>query len=203
LANGDRWGLEKTMIDLRKLAQATAICIVLLLTVIIADQNFVLAFAQPSHLRSSAFQLTVDPTALVIKVGQSENTTLVLANSGPTGDQVCFGQQGFPDSGFVLTFLPQCTLLTSGFMRASLIVEATPAAAPQSFTATILAITGNRTAQAPLAITVVPGIPPWVPWLIIVVFVLGLGLAVLLPSKISRKARNSTKPKGARKHQPG
>ena len=70
-------------------------------------------------------------------------------------------------------------------------VEATAAAAPQNFTATILAITGNQTAEAPLTVTVVPGIPAWVPWAIIVAFIVFLGIAVLAkPAKLFRKMKS-------------
>lgn len=188
-------------IDVRQLVRPVILCCIVVFMLFLPHSNFASAFATGSHVTGSTFNLTLDPSSDVIKVGQNAAVNLVLANSGAAGGQVCFGQQGFPDSGFVLTFLPQCTLLTSGFMRASLTVEATPAAAPQSFTATILAITGNQTAQAPLTITVVPGISPWVPWLIIVVFVLGLSLAVILPSKLSRKAKSSPNPEQERKRQ--
>jgi hypothetical protein len=188
-------------VNIHKLSQPIILCCILVFMLLLANPNFVSAFGQRSYVTSSTFNLTLDPSSVVIKVGQNATVNLILANSGEAGEQLCFGQQGFPDSGFILTFQPQCTMLTLGFLRASLSVEATAAAAPQSFTAIILAITGNQTAQAPLTMTVVPGIPPWVPWLIILVFVLGLSLAVVLPSKLSRKARRSTKPKGKRQHQ--
>jgi hypothetical protein len=125
----------------------------------------------------------------VIKVGDKATINLTLTSEESSG-QVCFGQQGFPDSGFTLTFLPQCTLITQRITRAQLIVEATPAAAPQNFTATILATVGNQTASTPLTITVIPAIPAWIPWLGILLFFLVIGLALVV------KPRKIGKPKG-------
>ena len=183
-------------VNIHRLSQPIILCCILVFMLLLANPNSVSAFDQRSYVASSTFNLTLDPPSVVIKVGQNATVNLILANSGAAGEQLCFGQQGFPDSGFILTFLPQCTMLTPGFLRASLSVEATAAAAPQSFTATILAITGNQTAKAPLTVTVVPGIPVWVPWLIIAVFVLGLGAAVVVqPAKLSRYFKRALKHK--------
>jgi hypothetical protein len=135
------------------------------------------------------FNLAVDPSVAVIKVGDKATINLTLTSAGVSG-QVCYGEQGFPDSGFTLTFLPQCTQVQP-VTATSLIVEATPAAAPQNFTATILATVGNRTASTPLTITVVPAIPAWIPWLGILLFffVIGLALVVKTPRNVKGKGK--------------
>jgi hypothetical protein len=79
--------------------------------------------------------------------------------------------------------------LTQLTTRTTLIVEATPAAAPQNFTAAILAISGNENASAPLTITVVPAISPWIPWLGILLFFLVIGLALFVGPHRSRRSK--------------
>jgi hypothetical protein len=72
-------------------------------------------------------------------------------------------------------------------LNAQLVVEATPAAAPQNFTAQILASVGNQTVSTPLTITVVPAIPAWIPWLGILVFFVVIGAALFVrPRKQQR-----------------
>ena len=134
--------------------------------------------------------MTVDPSAVTIKVGDRASVNLTTISSGVSGPQVCYSEQGFPSSGFNLTFLPVCTPLTQQTTRTLLIVEATPAAAPQNFTAAILAISGNETASASLTITVIPAISPWIPWAGILLFFLVIGLALFIGPRRSRKSRN-------------
>jgi hypothetical protein len=62
-------------------------------------------------------------------------------------------------------------------------VEATPAAAPQSFTAFVIANGGNWTVKAPITITVEPAMPAWIPWSIILVFVLILIVPLMIKTK--------------------
>jgi hypothetical protein len=71
-------------------------------------------------------------------------------------------------------------------------VEATPAAAPQNFTASIIATIGNQTVSTPLTITVIPAIAPWIPWLGILLFFLVIGLALFVkPRKRKGKGKIS------------
>ncbi len=151
-----------------------SICIILLI-------NYCLAVGS---LRVSGSQLTLvaNPSAAVIKVGDRAGINLT-ATGAVTGGTVCFREQGFPSSGFTLTFLPQCAPVQHGAAEGQLIVEVTPAAAPQNFTALILATLGNQTASAPLTITVVPAIPAWIPWLGILVFLLVIGAALFVSPK--------------------
>jgi len=140
-------------------------------------------------VKETSFVLTVDPSAVTIKVGDTASVNLTIISTGSAGSRVCYSEQGFPSSGFNLTFLPECTSLTQDTTRTLLMVEATPAAAPQNFTATILATNGNETASAPLTITVVPAIPPWIPWLGILLFFLVIGLALFVGPRRPKKSK--------------
>jgi len=149
-----------------------SICVIFLLSYnLMFGAGFLQEFSSPP------LKLSLNPSAATIKVGDKAEINLTVT-SEPTSGTVCFSEQGFPSSGFTLTFLPQCTPVPQIGASAQLIVEATPAAAPQNFTALILATLGNQTASAPLTITVVPAIPPWIPWLGILVFVLVMGAAL-------------------------
>jgi hypothetical protein len=145
----------------------------------------------PYYISASDSNLTLsaNPSAAVIKVGDKATINLTLTSVAISGS-ACFGEQGFPDSGFILTFLPQCALVQQSMTGAQLIVEATPAAAPQNFTATILATLGNQTASTSLTITVIPAIPAWIPWLGILLFFIVIGLALTVkPRKLRKKGK--------------
>jgi len=142
-----------------------------------------------SSASGSQLNLSVSPSAVVIKVGENASVSLTLTTAEVLRE-VCFGEQGFPSSGFVLTFLPQCTITQMQPTTTQLIVEATPAAAPQNFTALIQASIGNQTAYAPLTVTVVPAIPAWIPWLGILTFFLVIGAALFVnPRKSKTKGK--------------
>jgi hypothetical protein len=130
----------------------------------------------------------------VIKVG--ENATINLTLTSAASSQVCFGQEGFPSSGFILTFLPQCAAVQQPITRTKLNVEVTPAAAPQNFTALILATLGNQTASTPLTITVVPAMPAWIPWLGVLLFFLVIGAALFINPRKSAKRKGKGKMSG-------
>ena len=144
--------------------------------------------AYSQSVRSSQFAITVNPSSAVIKVGDKAGINLTVSD-GVNGGTVCFGQQGFPSSGFTLTFLPQCAPIRQGMVAGQLTVEVTPASAPQNFTALIQATAGNETATAPLTITVIPAIPPWIPWVGIVVFFMVIGAALFVRPKRGRKSK--------------
>jgi len=148
----------------------------------------------PYHIGASDSNLTLSasPSAAVIKVGDKATINLTLTSVVISGS-VCFGEQGFPDSGFMLTFLPQCALVHEAMANAQLVVEATPAAAPQNFTATILATLGNQTASTSLTITVIPAIPAWIPWLGILLFFIVIGLALTVKPRKLRKEKGKGK----------
>ena len=164
------------------------VCITLLL-------NYPLIPGATHFVRASGSQLTLsdNPSAAVIKVGDKATINLTLTSVGVLGGLACFGEQGFPNSGFTLTFLPQCTQIQQPETTAQLIVEATPAAAPQNFTANIIASLGNITASTPLIITVIPAIPAWIPWLGIVLFFLVIGLALTVKPRKLRKEKGKRK----------
>jgi len=147
----------------------------------------------PGFVRSnSQLTLSVNPSAVVIKVGENATVDLTFTSAASSG-QVCFGQEGFPTSGFILTFLPQCTAVQQTMTRTKLNIEATPAAAPQNFTALILASLANQTASTPLTITVVPAIPAWIPWLGVLLFFLVIGVALFVKPRKSSKAKGKGK----------
>jgi len=148
----------------------------------------------PYHIGVSNSNLTLstNPSAAVIKVGDKATINLTLTSVAISGS-ACFGEQGFPDSGFTLTFLPQCALVHEAMTSAQLVVEATPAAAPQNFTATILATLGNQTASTSLTITVIPAIPAWIPWLGILLFFIVIGLALTVKPRKLRKEKGKGK----------
>ena len=131
-------------------------------------------------IQQSGLTLAVTPGSVVIKVGDSANVSLALSSS-PSGfnNEVCFGVEDFPSSGFVTTFDPPCVSVESS-NRAVLTVEATPAAAPQSFTAYVVATGGNWTGRVPINVTVEPAMSAWIPWSIILVFVLILLIPVII-----------------------
>jgi hypothetical protein len=134
--------------------------------------------------RQSGPTLTVTPSSVNIKVGDSANVSLALSNSTSVLGEVCFVVEDFPTSGFVTTFDPPC--VTAGYSSlAVLTLEATPAAAPQSFTAYVVATGGNWTGKTSINVTVEPAMSAWIPWSIILVFI----LILLIPVVIKRKPR--------------
>ena len=135
-------------------------------------------------IQQSGPTLSVTPPSVVIKVGDSANVSLALSNFPSDVNKVCFVVEDFPTSGFVTTFDPPCLSAKSSNL-AVLTVEATPAAAPQSFTAYVVATGGNWTGRAPINVTVEPAMPAWIPWSIILVFV----LILLIPVIIKRKPK--------------
>jgi len=131
--------------------------------------------------------LNVNPSSLVIKVGSSATTNLTLTNLPANGLRACFNVEGFPTSGFITSILPECANSPSGRILAVLRVEATPAAAPQRFTAFVVASNGNWTTRTMLNITVEPGMPAWIPWSIILAFALILTIPLVVKTKETKR----------------
>lgn len=156
-------------------------------TLLLGQSSLVLDVQSTSPL-SAQFTISDNPSAVIIKVGNQATVNLTVM-AGETSGQVCFGEDGFPSSGFTLTFLPECAALQP-MTTAQVIVEATPAAAPQNFTALIVASVANETASTPLTVTVIPAIPAWIPWLGILLFFLVIGAALFIkPRKPKGKAK--------------
>jgi hypothetical protein len=137
---------------------------------------------QPSQVE---FGVTVVPSSVVIRVGDKIriNVTATSAESGPIG-RVCFSLQGFPDSGFRTSFLPECATSQSNKITAMLTVEVTAAAAPQSFSAFVVARSEGQTVQTTLDITVEPAFPPWIAWIGLLIFLLIFGMAIIGKRKL-------------------
>jgi hypothetical protein len=138
--------------------------------------------AHQSQLFQGPLGVMVNPSSVVIKVGDKASVNVTVMSSDDVG-QVCFSLEGFPESGFRTSFNPVCIVPQIG-IASVLTVEATPAAAPQSFTASVIAKAGTQTAQASLNVTVEPAMSAWIPWLGLALFFLVLGIAAFWRPKL-------------------
>jgi len=130
--------------------------------------------------------VTVVPSSVVIKVGEKARISVTVTNAetAPSG-QVCFSLEGFPDSGFRTSFVPECATFQLDKITAFLTVEVTPAAAPQSFIAFVIARSGGQTSKATLDVTVEPAFPPWIAWVGLLLFFLIFAMAIMGKPKLS------------------
>jgi hypothetical protein len=136
--------------------------------------------------------LTVDPSSVVIKVGDSAIVSVSLSDLPVSFGTVCFRLEGFPTSGFITSIVPTCVNpQQSGPASSVFTVEATPAAAPQSFTAFVVANSSNWSKSVEISITVEPAISTWIPWSIILAFVVILTIPLAFEIKKTRTARQS------------
>jgi hypothetical protein len=143
-----------------------------------------------SRLWQSEPGLIVNPSNVVIKVGNSARVYLTLTNLHVKSETVCFSVEGFPTSGFITSAVPACAnLQSSGRATSNLTVEATTAAAPQSFTAFVVATSGNWTMKAPISIIVEPAMPAWIPWSVILIFVLILIVPIAIKIEKTKPSR--------------
>jgi len=167
-----------------------AAIIVLLAAVSYATPNT----AYSTSILQSEPILTVEPSSVTIKVGDTASVNVTLTNPQINPGEVCFSVDGFPTSGFIESFNPTCSN-PKPFVETLTVmsVEATPAAAPQSFTAFVVATGLNWTVRSPINITVEPAMPAWIPWSIILVFM----LVLIIPLFI--KAKKKTDPTKRRK----
>jgi hypothetical protein len=142
--------------------------------------------AYSTHPSQVALGVTVVPSSVVIRVGETVriNVTATSGDATPIG-QVCFSLQGFPDPGFRTSFLPECATSQSNRISAILTVEVTPAVAPQSFTAFVVARSEGQTSETSLDVTVEPAFPPWIAWAGILLFLLISGMAMTGKQKLS------------------
>jgi hypothetical protein len=142
--------------------------------------------AYSTHPSQVALDVTVVPSSVMIRVGETVriNVTATSDERTPIG-QVCFSLQGFPDPGFRTSFLPECATSQSNRISAILSVEVTPAVAPQSFTALVIARSESQTSQTSLDVTVEPAFPPWIAWAGILLFLLVSGMAIIGKQKLS------------------
>jgi hypothetical protein len=160
---------------------------ILLAASVLCSMSFLLTdIAYSTHPSQVALGVTVVPSSVVIRVGETVriNVTATSGETTPIG-QVCFSLQGFPDPGFRTSFVPECATSQSNRISAILSVEVTPAVAPQSFTALVIARNGGQTSQASLDVTVEPAFPPWIAWAGILLFLLVSGMAIIGKEKLS------------------
>lgn len=161
-------------------------------------QPMVTAAANPNVPFDVVFGITVTPSTVVVKVGEKANLNVTITNPEKTGGQVCFSLAGFPESGFRTSFNPECAITQQAGIATVLTVEATPAAAPQSFTAFVMAKIGSQIAQTSLNVTVEPAMPAWIPWLGLILFFAILGIAVAWKPRLPFKKITSRKGKRAK-----
>jgi len=139
--------------------------------------------SQPSE---AGFGVSVVPSTVVIRVGGQVRINVTVAlTEGASIEQVCFSLEGFPNSGFRTSFLPECATPQSNRITAILTVEVTAAAAPQSFTAFVIARSEAEIMQATLDVTVEPAFPPWIAWTGLLLFLLVFGVAIAGKPKLS------------------
>jgi len=141
--------------------------------------------------RQAGLALSLQPSSVTIKVGDTATVNVILMNSQNSSiPQVCFDAEGFPSTGFITVIVPQCTPVQPyQTLTAALNVTATPAAAPQNVTALIVARGGTVTAQTFLYVTVIPALPAWIPWSMIGGFVAVLGLSLFYGNKRKQHQR--------------
>jgi len=147
------------------------------------------AEANPVELRQAQARLTIDPSSVVIKVGQNASARVTLLGSPTDYGMVCFSLEGLPTSGFITSMDPEC--VSSGpseAINSTLSVEATPAAAPQSFSVFVVASSATWIERVQLGITVVPAVPAWIPWAIIAAFILVIISPILVGKKRTKKS---------------
>lgn len=174
---------------------AAPICALVLLAVIIP-----IAMAVPNRGYDAAFGVMIQPSSITLKVGEKGNITVTIIDpERVSGAQVCFSVDGFPTSGFRTSITPLCANSEHGVIGTILTVEVTPAAAPQTVTAYVIAISGNQTAQAVLTVSVEPAMPGWVPWLGLLLFFVLLGVGIAWRPRLpKRRAGGSGKKRGKR-----
>jgi hypothetical protein len=156
-----------------------------LIVIALVASSLTHAEANSVEPRQAQPTLTINPSSLVIKVGQNASATITLSGSPTAYGRVCFSIEGLPTSGFITTMDPKC--VSSGSSQAinsTLSVEATPAAAPQNFSVFVVASSATWSERAQLGITVVPALPAWIPWAMILAFIL-----VFISSALVRKKR--------------
>lgn len=167
---------------------AAPICAIVLLAIMVP-----MAAALPNRVYDATFGVMIQPSSITLKVGEKANITVTIINPERVGGaQVCFSVEGFPNSGFRTSIAPLCTVSQHGVVGTTLAVEVTPAAAPQTVTAYVIANSGNQTAQAVLNVSVEPAMPAWIPWLGLLLFFILLGVGIAWRPRLpKRKASGS------------
>jgi hypothetical protein len=165
------------------------ICLLALTILLLLNPTASLSSARPFQ---ATFGVVIDPSTVTVKVGDKAEINVTITNPElVNGTQVCFGLDGFPSSGFSTSFNPECSDSQHGF-GTILTVEVTPAAAPQTVTAYVIANSNGQSAQAVLNLSVEPAMPAWIPWLGLILFFAVLGIAVFwrpkLPGKRTKRA---------------
>jgi len=152
------------------------------------------ASASSARPLQTTFGVIINPSTLTVKVGDKAEINVTITNPEfVKGTQVCFSLDGFPSSGFTTSFNSECSDNQHGF-GTILTVDVTPAAAPQTVTAYVIASSGGQSAQAVLNLTVVPAMAAWIPWLGLILFFAVLAVAIFWrPKKPEKKSKGATK----------
>jgi len=175
------------------------VVIVIILVLVMVQGNTLQVKSVAGDVSSTEAALTfmVNPPAVVVKVGESVNVTITITSAGNAG-RVCFSLEGYP-GGLQISFTPECTATQVG--NASILtIEVTPAAAPQSFTALVVARAGTQTVQTPLDVKIEPAMAAWIPWLGLILFFLFLGVAVFWNPKLPFRKASRSKQETSRQH---
>jgi hypothetical protein len=171
------------------------ICAIVLLAIIVP-----VAVALPNREYDATFGVMIQPSSITLKVGEKANITVTIINPENVGAaQVCFSVEGFPNSGFRTSIAPLCTDSQHGVIGTTLTVEVTPAAAPQTVMAYVIANSGNETAQAILNVSVEPAMPAWIPWLGLLLFFILLGVGIAWRPKLPRRRASRQSRKQAKR----
>jgi uncharacterized membrane protein len=171
------------------------ICLSALAVLLLLNPTASASSAQPLQ---TTFGVTINPSTVTIKVGDKAQINVTITNPGLVkGTQVCFTLDGFPSSGFTTSFNPECSDSKHGF-GTILTVEVTPAAAPQTVTAYVIASSSGQSAQAILNLSVEPAMAAWIPWLGLILFFAVLGVAIFWGPKLPEKKTKDASKRGKR-----
>ena len=172
------------------------ICLLALAVLLLLNPTASLSSARPFQ---GTFGVVIDPSTVTVKVGDKAEINVTITNPElVNGTQVCFSLDGFPSSGFSTSFNPECSDSQHGF-RTILTVEVTPAAAPQTVTAYVIASSSGQSAQAVLNLSVEPAMPAWIPWLGLILFFALIGIAIFWKPKLPwKRTKSASKKQGKR-----
>jgi hypothetical protein len=177
--------------------RSLGICLLALTVLLLLNATVSLSSARPSQ---ATFGVVIDPSTVTVKVGDKAEINVTITNPElVNGTQVCFSLDGFPSSGFITSFNPECSDSQHRF-GTILTVEVTPAAAPQTVTAYVIASTsGGQSAQAILNLSVEPAMPAWIPWLGLILFFAVLGIVIFWRPKLpGKRTKRESKQRGKR-----
>jgi hypothetical protein len=176
--------------------RSLGICLLALTVLLLLNPIASASSVQPFQ---ATFGVVIGPSTVTVKVGDKAEINVTITNPElVNGTQVCFSLDGFPSSGFTTSFNPECSDSQHGF-GTILTVEVTPAAAPQTVTAYVIANSNSQSAQAVLNLSVEPAMPAWIPWLGLILFFAVLAIAIFWRPKLPGKRTKGASKKQAKR----